>query len=84
MGTSSSEKNNIPKGDREVLDASNATHVSRGKVLTTWDFENGYRIEIYGIAHFNSGDLNYRYRKFGSAPFDPQEVVHSIFQECAQ
>lgn len=77
-----SENNNSPRGKGEVVDAALATHVSRGRVITRWDFENGDRIEIYGTAHFSFGDLNFRYHKLGSVPFDPQAVADSIFQQC--
>jgi hypothetical protein len=77
-----SDNHNSHRGKREVLDTALATYVSRGRVVTRWDFENGDRIEIYGTAHFTFGDLNFRYEKLGLAPFDPQAVADSIFQKC--
>lgn len=77
-----SENNRSPREEGVVLDAALATHVSRGRVITRWDFENGYRIEIYGTAHYSFGDIDFRYEKLGSVPFDPQAVADSIFQQC--
>jgi len=67
----------------EVVDASGTTHVFLDEVETMWDFENGYRIEIYGTAHFASGESKFLYRKFGVAPFDAKKIADSIFQQCA-
>jgi hypothetical protein len=65
-----------------IFKVSNTTRVSIDEVGTMWDFENGYRITIFGTAHLPVGDLKFRYLKFGNNPFDPQEVLQSIFQQC--
>jgi hypothetical protein len=66
----------------DVLKVSSATPVSLGTVQTTWDFENGYRIVIFGIAHTPYGGLKFMYQKTATKPFDPQKKLQGMFQQC--
>ena len=80
----STEKSSSPEKRPDVLKISSATHSLLGDVSTMWDYENGYRIVIYGTAHVNSGDLKFVYEKSGTRPFDAKEILRSIFQECSE
>lgn len=67
----------------DVLKVPGSAHVSIGDVETMWDFENGHRLEIYGVAHFGGSDYPFRYQRFAAEPIDAQKAIQNMFQGCA-